>query len=262
VRYFLSLASQDSFSIAIYSCLLSAIITMDPKDVPPPHGKIECLGHFTGPEVLIMVGHGGDCATFHLAEGYLHGLGPRWRALQGKRANEISRGLFRGLFGGVFGRKFGGAFRSPFTDTPGFDKNPRILNLKGDYPDAIRIILQIGTHEYPNLPKKLDFPDLVRLAEAAARWDCHALLAPFIDDWVAPWRARMCHPGYEQWLYIAHEFGYEDEYLGLSRRLATHCSVDAQDRLLALDGTVLEHRGKFPLDTLCKSLEQVETYSS
>ena len=238
------------------------IIKMDPKYIPPPHGKIECLGDFMGPEVLIMVGHGGDCATFHLAEGYLHGMGTRWRALRGKRANRISRGLFGGLFSGIFGRKFGGVFRSPFAETPGLDKNPRILNLKGDYPDAIRIILQIGTHEFPKLPKKLDFPDLVRLAEAAARWDSHALLAPFIDEWVAPWRARMFNPRYEQWLYIAHEFGWEEDYLKLSRHLATHCSVDAQDRLLALDGTVLEHRGKFPFDTLCKPFERGKKYSS
>lgn len=235
---------------------------MDPGDIPPPHGKIECLGHFEGPEVIIMVGHGGDCATFHLVASYLHTMGRRWRALQGRRANEISRGLFKGFFSSMFGRKLGGVFRSPFSGIPGFDRNPRILSLKGDYPDAIRIILQIGTHEYTKLPTKLDFPELVRLAEAAARWESHALIAPFIDAWVAPWRARMCNPGYEQWLYIAHEFGYEDEYLDLSRRLATHCSVDAQDRLLALNGTILEQRGRFPLDTLCKCLKEVWTYSN
>jgi hypothetical protein len=151
--------------------------------------------------------------------------------------------MFGGLFSGVFGTKFGGIFRSPFADTPGLYKNPRTLNLKGDRPDAIRIILQIGTPEFPKLPKKLDFLDLVRLAEAAARWDSHAMLAPFIDEWVAPWRARTFDPRYEQWLYIAHELGWEDDYLKLSRHLATHCSVDAQDRLLTLDGTVLEHRG-------------------
>ncbi|KAL1649733.1 hypothetical protein SLS61_006389 [Didymella pomorum] len=165
---------------------------MDPKNIPPPHGKIECLGDFgiEGPQVLVMVGSGG-------------------------------------LY-----------------------KNPRTLNLKGDRPDAIRIILQIGTPEFPKLPKKLDFLDLVRLAEAAARWDSHAMLAPFIDEWVAPWRARTFDPRYEQWLYIAHELGWEDDYLKLSRHLATHCSVDAQDRLLALDGTVLEHRVKMGKATI------------
>ncbi|KAF3048103.1 hypothetical protein E8E12_010344 [Didymella heteroderae] len=223
---------------------------MDPKDTPPPHGAIECLGNFKGPEVIILVGHGGNCATFHLAESYLHNLGPRWIALRGNRANQISRGLSRGFFSGVFGRKFGGTFRSPFAGTPGFDKNPRILNLKGDHTDAIRIVLQIGTMEFTKLPEKLDFSELVRLAEVAARWECHSLLAPFVEGWVAPWRAKMFRPGYEQWLYIAHEFGYEDEYLELSRCLAMHCSVDSQDRILALDGTILERRGKFPFGTL------------
>lgn len=107
--------------------------------------------------------------------------------------------------------------------------------------------------EFTKLPQKLDFPELVRLAQVAARWECHALLAPFIDAWVAPWRARMFNPGYEQWLYIAHEFGYESEHLDLSRHLATRCSVDAQDRLLALDGTILESRGAFPFETLGRS---------
>lgn len=225
---------------------------MNPNDIPPPHGAIECLGNFKGPEVIILVGHGGDCATFHLAESYLIHLGPRWTALRGARANQLSRGLFRGRLRGVFGRKFSGVFRNPFAEFSGFDKNPKILNLKGDYPDAIRILLQIATHEYIKLPEKLGFHELVRLAEVAARWDCHSLLAKFVEGWVAPWREMMFRPGYEQWLYIAHEFGYEDEYLKLSRRLAMHCSVDSQDRLLALDGSILERRGKFPVDTLCK----------
>ncbi|KAF1925447.1 uncharacterized protein M421DRAFT_7922 [Didymella exigua CBS 183.55] len=223
---------------------------MDSKDLPPPHGTIECFGEFEGPEVLLLVGHGGDCATFHIAESYLRHLGPRWKALQGVRAHRLSRGLFRGLLSGVFGGSYGGVFRNPFTGLRGFDKNPRILNLKGDYPDAIRILLQIVTMEFTKLPEKLDFPELVRLAEVAARWDCHAMLAKFIEGWAAPYRDRIFLPGYEQWLYIAHEFGYEDEYLELSRRLAICCSIDSQDRLVTPDGSVLEQRGIFPLDTL------------
>jgi hypothetical protein len=229
---------------------------MDLRNIPPPHGAIECLGKFHGPEVIILVGHGGDCATFHLAESYLDHLGPRWTALRGTRAKEVSRGLFRGRLSGIFGRKFGRVFRNPFTGIPGFDKNPRILNLKGDYPDAIRIVLQIATLQFTKLPEKLDFSALVRLAEVAARWECHSLLAKFVEGWVAPYREKLYHPGYEQWLYIALEFGYEGEYLELARHLAIHCSVDSQDQLLALDGSVLERRGRFPFDTLCMSRKQ------
>lgn len=223
---------------------------MGSKEILPPHGAIECFGKFHGPEVLILVGHGGDCATFHLSQYYLHPLSDRWTALQGTQENKLSRGLCRGLFSGVFGRSFGGIFRNPFDRIPGFSKKPRILNLKGDYPDAIRILLRIATLEFTKLPERLDFPDLVRLAEVAARWDCHSVLAKFIEGWVAPYRDRLLHPEYEQWLYIAHEFGYEDEYLELSQHLAKHCSVDSQDRLIALDGSIFEKRGKFPLDTL------------
>lgn len=231
---------------------------MYPRDVPPPHGPVECFGKFHGPEVLILVGHGGDCATFHLAESYLHHLGDRWSALQGTRANQLPRGLFRGLFSGIFGGAFGGLFRGPFNGLPGFRKNPRILNLKGDYPDAIRILLQIATLEFTKLPKRLDFPEIVRLAEVATRWECHSILANFVEGWIAPYRERMFHPGYEQWLYIAHEFGYEKEYLELSQFLAIHCSVDSQDQLIGLDGSRLEGRGKFPLDTLCTSSNNTE----
>lgn len=223
---------------------------MNPRLVPPPHGTIECFGKFHGPEVLILVGHGGDCATFHLAESYLHHLGDRWTALRGTKAHQLPRGLFRGLFSGIFGGSFGGVFKGPFNGLPGFRKNPKILNLKGDYPDAIRILLQIATHEYAKLPKRLHFSEIVHLAEVAARWECHKMLANFVEGWIAPYRDMLFQPGYEQWLFVAHEFGYEQEYLDLSRYLAIHCSVDPQDRLIALDGSLLEDRGKFPFDTL------------
>lgn len=120
--------------------------------------------------------------------------------------------------------------------------------------DAMRILLQIATHDYPKLPQKLDFPELVRLAQVAARWECHASLAPFVDAWAATWRARMFHPKYVQCLYTAHEFGCESEYLDISRNLAARCSVNAQDQLLALDDTILERRGAFPFQTLGTSL--------
>lgn len=193
----------------------------------------------------MLVGHGGDRATFHLAESYLHHLGKRWTALRGMQASELPRGLFGGFFRGVFG----GVFRELFNRLPGC-KNPRILNLKGDYPDAIRILLQIATHEYTKLPKTLAFAEIVRLAEVAARWDCHKMLATFVEGWIAPYHDKLFRPGYEQWLYVAYEFGYEQEYLDLSRYFALHCSINSQDRLIGRDGYLLEQRWTFPFHTL------------
>ncbi|KAF2624192.1 hypothetical protein BU25DRAFT_163068 [Macroventuria anomochaeta] len=196
----------------------------EPKGSPPARGPIERFGETNGPAVLLLVGRGGGSHQFLISESSLCTLGPRWKGLLSNRSITKSKRLF--------------------------SKSPKIINLQGEHPNAIRVILHIATLQFTKVPTTLDFPEIVHLAEAVARYDAHSLLVNYIDTWLAPYRERLLHPGYEEWLFIAHQFGYETEYLELSKHLAIHCRVDPTGKQLLAPETPFVLEGKFPIDTL------------
>ena len=210
-------------------------------EVPPAHGPIERFGNANGPDVLLLVGYGGDCHSFLISESILYQLGPRWRCLLSNRSIMQPKGLFSGLFGGRF------------------SNSPKTLNLQREHPEAIRIILLIVTLQFIKVPETLDFPEIVHLADVAARYDAHSLLANRIDAWLAPYRERLLWPGYEEWLFIAHQFGYETEYLELAKYLAIHCEVESSGERLLAPGTPYTLEGRFPVDTLGTSTSTSST---
>jgi hypothetical protein len=107
--------------------------------------------------------------------------------------------------------------------------------------------------EFSKVPDKLDFKEIVRLAEVAERYGVNRLLVNNIDGWLAPYRDRLLEPGYEEWLFVAYQFGYESEYIELAKHLALRCRVTADGAwLFAPDanGDFGPLEGRFPGNTL------------
>ncbi|UPX15737.1 uncharacterized protein EKO05_0006176 [Ascochyta rabiei] len=197
------------------------------KRLPPVAKPTERFGRTEGPKVLLLVGHdglpGGFC-RFLVSQSCLEALGPRWQQLVSNRAKAKTRRLFSTL--------------------------PKTISLRDEHANAMRLIMHIAHLQFTKLPKQLDFRDMVHLADIAARFDAHGLVVSHIDAWLAPYRDRLLHPGYEEWLFIAYEFGYETEYLELAKHLAMHCRVDPSGTCLLVPGIGGLLEGKFPVDTL------------
>jgi hypothetical protein len=107
------------------------------------------------------------------------------------------------------------------------------IRLREEDGRTMCIYMSIAHLQFQQLPDHLDFPEIVRLAEAAERFDMHHLLAAHIGRWVSPYRSKLMHKGYEEWLFVAYHFGYEDEYLNLAKYLAMNCRIGEGGVLLA-----------------------------
>jgi hypothetical protein len=130
-------------------------------------------------------------------------------------------------------------------------KERRQVILPHEDPVMMVQVMKIAHYDFNGLFSTLNFGQILAMALISFSFQTNRLLVPFLANWAIPHKKKILDGGYEQWLFIAWQFGFEDDYLKLSKHLATHCKVDEEGQLLSLAGnTVLT--GHFPKDALCK----------
>jgi hypothetical protein len=204
-----------------------------PKGLQQTPGPTEQIGRFgdnDDPKVLLLVGHDDlpdGCRKFLVSESCLRTLGPRWRNLMSSRSPQM-----------------------PWMHKWLFSKSPVTVNLWDEEATVIRIMMHIVHLKFLKVPETLDWTDIVNLTDFVARYDNPTLLAPYIDRWLTPYKERLLDQGYEEWLLVAHQFGYETEYLELAKYLSIHCRADPTGAHLLAPGFPFTLEGKFPVDAL------------
>lgn len=121
-----------------------------------------------------------------------------------------------------------GTIRRPFR----CHKVTKPISLSTEDALAFRLVLCIAHLQYEKLPLRLDFIDIVRLTEAAERFELHSILLVHLESWLRPYYQKLFVPGFEQWLYISHQFNFDKITLKLASHLAMNCSINNQGRLL------------------------------
>jgi hypothetical protein len=101
-----------------------------------------------------------------------------------------------------------------------------------DDAEALNIIVTAAHDRFSALPQTLTLEGLVQLARVAERYDLNHLLVGHLGSWLAPHRKHITQRGYEQWLYIAWQFGLENDFIALVEHFATRCKVDEEGQLL------------------------------
>lgn len=94
------------------------------------------------------------------------------------------------------------------------------IPLPDDDPNALLLLLRIAHLKFKDLPNKLSFRELYRLAVVCDKYDAIGTVRPFWDKYGAPFLTHMQEQGYEEWLYIAWAFGIEDVCIRVMKRLA------------------------------------------
>ena len=102
----------------------------------------------------------------------------------------------------------------------------------------------IAHFRYKDVVQALQFSEIVALAQVAKHYQINHMLVHYLDHWTRPFRSQILNPGYEEWLYVACQFGYEEDYLRLARHLALSSKVNEQGQLLSSKGEVI--LGTFP----------------
>jgi len=118
--------------------------------------------------------------------------------------------------------------------------------LLDDDADAVAVILNIAHVQPRALPKTLTLCEVVNLALICQRYNLNVLLIGYLDKWIAPHRKKILEPGYEVWLFVAWQFGLEDDFLQLANHLAMNCTLNEKKQLLnPTTGRVIEGPGQY-----------------
>jgi hypothetical protein len=112
-------------------------------------------------------------------------------------------------------------------------------------PSAMALILYIAHLNTRCLPQTLSLVQIIQLAKLAEQYDLNHVLIGYLDLWLTPHRRRILERGYEQWLYVAWQFGLEGDYIRLANHLAIHSAVNREGELL-YPGCSNRIRGTFP----------------
>lgn len=124
------------------------------------------------------------------------------------------------------------------------------LDLPNDNPDVMIQIMYIAHLQFDKVAPSLTFPQLVDLALASQRYETSKILIPFLSRWTAQYRGEYLQPGREEWLFVAYQFGFEEDFRRLARHLVFNCRINDHGHLIGTSGRPLE--GAFPKGTICK----------
>jgi len=131
-------------------------------------------------------------------------------------------------------------------------KHSRQIVLPDYDPAMMAQIMKIAHNKFTNFIPVLDFSQTLKISLICCRFQMNHLIMPFLKHRAFHHKAEILRPGYEQWLFVAYQFGIEDDYLKLSKHLAVNCRVDQKGELFNLAGdATLE--GHFPGDAIGKS---------
>jgi hypothetical protein len=133
---------------------------------------------------------------------------------------------------------------------------PVKVHLTEDDPDMLLLLLKIAHLQFQGFDHlELEYHQLLELALICRRYDTNKVLGPFLGKWTDPYRQIIFNHGMEEWMYVAWQFGFEDDYLLLARHFALDCTIDTDLQLIAPSGKPLH--GWFPPGAVGKLLIQV-----
>jgi hypothetical protein len=88
--------------------------------------------------------------------------------------------------------------------------NQKHLVIKDQNPNMHVQMMRVAHGDFKNLVHCLSFKEVIDLAVICREYGMNKYLIPFLAGWTNPYRAHILQPGYEQWLYAAWQFGYQE----------------------------------------------------
>lgn len=99
------------------------------------------------------------------------------------------------------------------------------IEFTGDDTDAVLLLLYIAHLQFDKVPVELGYKTLLQVAVLCDRYDCVALIRPWLESWMKNEMAEALKKDQENWLFIAWVFGRLTVFEELSRRLVLDVTV-------------------------------------
>ncbi|KAL1386132.1 hypothetical protein HDK64DRAFT_254918 [Phyllosticta capitalensis] len=118
---------------------------------------------------------------------------------------------------GAWNAMFNGSFRES-QPTP-TSTTPREIPFPDDDATSLRILLDIAHLRFRQVPKSLEFRQLVNLTRLTDKYGATHLLQPWAQKWVSNHESNLTQPGFEDWLWVAWELGQTKSFESLAAHL-------------------------------------------
>lgn len=121
------------------------------------------------------------------------------------------------------------------------------LSLPEDDAAPLAILLHIAHLNFDKIPQYMTFKDLLDLAVLTDKYGATKLVRPWIKSWICDVQHLLLMPAFEQWLWIAWEFGQIANFRRLAEHLVTEVRETADGRCITRSGRILD-----PLADSCR----------
>jgi hypothetical protein len=117
--------------------------------------------------------------------------------------------------------------------------NNEPIPLPEDNLNALIILLWIAHLRFNKVPARLEFKELVAVAVLTDKYQATRMVSPWLSGWVENLRNTVCKDGYEEWLWIAWEFGLADIFEDVADKLFWESRTNANGDCVTASGKIL-----------------------
>lgn len=115
------------------------------------------------------------------------------------------------------------------------------------FPDdnaaALSILLNIAHLRFEKIPPILNFGNLLALSVLTDKYGSTSLVRPWIKGWLDPLIDEVDLLAREEWLWVAWEFGEQDVFEHLTKKLTKEVTVRSDGKPVTQEGRVLDPEG-------------------
>jgi hypothetical protein len=109
-----------------------------------------------------------------------------------------------------------------------------------DDATAMLLVLHIAHHKYEDLPRSLEWKDLLQLVVVCDKYDLIHIVRHFMVSrkWLEPYRSSIFNPKYTGWLFVAYSLGEINTF----KSLAEHIFLNSHQKgaWLAINDRLIE----------------------
>ena len=106
----------------------------------------------------------------------------------------------------------------------------------------MEIILNIAHLKFEKIPFTLELEEMVSLAVLTDKYGATKIVRPWIPSWTAHLKQYVKKPGFEQFLWIAWEFGMSEEFNRIAAGIVLQAGVTGDGTELVMDDKILHDR--------------------
>jgi hypothetical protein len=117
--------------------------------------------------------------------------------------------------------------------------NNEPIPLPEDDLNALTILLWIAHLHFNKVPARVDFEELVAVAVLTDKYQATQMVSPWLSGWVENLKDTVCKDGYEEWLWIAWEFGLADVFGRVASKLFWESKTNANGDCVTAKGKIL-----------------------